>query len=436
MWQALGLSGHGEGLLMGPGSSHFSERDFDAICDKVLRGRRDPDEIVLPTKLQRCCGGKKSIQKPTWFTPEHIFNFIHAFAVFVLAYGVAWSWVAVQSKEVPRDIWWLPLSLCKLGYPMVPVIILCWLQRQGQDSQGKWFRMTPGYYFANLKMSLLLSLGPGFLLGCIGKLMVLKLCGVERLLGMTYSEFMLPIAWLLGVVLWFCISGPYFRKFGSKLEQEERQREDWGLYERWVVEPDSEKNWHEWIRAGPDYAFSIIPAPRYGTFMNIGRADYLRATGITLCCSIAWLSLIILGLVCPEILKQFDAIAQRNTAAAMLIHTDAPNLITNTLTAPFLVWWTWRPEPGSTGFFQAVMRKFAIYDSPSSGDTKASNLLSKSASADYEVEYRNAQPWLVFDALGREKEELRKELEEAIAKRAEKAAALASPAVSNENNGA
>lgn len=285
------------------------------------------------------------ITLPIWITPDFLFNIAHTFAVFVGVYGCLWTSVALYIDKVPGGLIWAPLLLLKLGYPMVPVIIGCWMSRYVHNF-GR--RLSPGYYFANLKMALLPSLGPGLLLGAVGKMLVLKLAGLERVLGDTYSELLLPFAWLLGYALWEVValqvwSGKPLPVLGRPLLEEpvleELNREDWGFYERWIVVPKPSKPWKEWVQRGPHWMFFVIPAPRHGTFHKITQASKVRFIGVTVCCTIAWVILIFVGLMFVAPLPSDHG------KFAMVMHTDFANLFTNTLTAPCLILVTWRTEP-------------------------------------------------------------------------------------------
>lgn len=357
------------------------------IMGAVHEKRCDPTVVDVPHPLRRFCNGKEQVPKPSWLTPDFIFNAAHYLALFVAVYGILWSGLSMAWGDVLTGPLWMPLQLLKLGYPMVPVVLGCWIARHQNDSTGAWRKMTPGYYFANLKMCLMVSLGAGFLIGAGGKVLVLKLLGIEHIVGTTYSEFLLPVAWLLGCLLWGMVASSFYAKFGGKFERAERCRQDWGYYARWVVVPEDSKPWEEWIRAGPHWLAGVIPAARHGTFHKIGEADKLRAIGITLCTAVAWVSMIVLALAMPGIVQTFDQKDAENSCVAILIHTDAPNLITNTLTAPFLIYSMWRPEPNARDFFQAAMRV--------AGQQLAT-----------EVDDRNGQPWVLYANRKQEEDEV------------------------------
>jgi len=291
--------------------------------------------IQLPTGLKCKHGG-----------PDKIFRVAHWFAVFVLVYACAWSFTAIHRSIVPDGAVWQLAHVTKLGYPMVPVILYCWFCRHKFNNNHQ--RMTPGYYFANLKMALMPSLGPGLIIGAILKFLVLKLGGVGDTLGETYSEFLLPVAWLMGCVGWYVYVLAY--KWRHKQSIYGHVAPDWGHYERWVIKPDPSKKWQDWVVKGPHWLpadnVPIIPAAELGTFEGIAQADMLRTKGITICCLVAWSLLIIFGLWAPSWINKFDETCGKlHPWMQMLIHTDFINILTNTLTAPILVHRTWRCEP-------------------------------------------------------------------------------------------
>merc|ERR1712113_84028 len=113
------------------------------------------------------------------------------------------------------------------------------------------------------------------------------------------------------------------------------------------------------IHAGPHWIMGAIPAPRHGTFHKIGHADKLRAIGITASCATMWVLLIVIGLIAPQVVNEFNNMDRDSPTLALMIHTDMPNLITNTMTTPMLIYFTWRPEPSPKSMFEAIMHAMA-----------------------------------------------------------------------------
>merc|ERR1711971_215558 len=109
------------------------------------------------------------------------------------------------------------------------------------------------------------------------------------------------------------------------------------------------KEWQDWIHPGPQHLCGVLRCPQYGTFHKVSQADAMRVIGVTLCTTLVWIALVIIGLCDNGFHDLFTNMdkghPKGHSALAMLFHTDAPNHFTNTLTAPVLIWYTWRAEP-------------------------------------------------------------------------------------------
>merc|ERR1719367_2480278 len=310
------LEGDGEGKL------NVRARLKDAL------GEPDLDDLAGSSPL----GGRRC-----W--AEVCFTSAHLIALFVAVYGTLWTAVGTfaypKSTAPPDHLVWLPLQLFKLGYPMVPVILWCWHLRF--CCRDTLHRMTAGYYFANLKMALLPSLGPGLLIGGVVKFALVHAFHLQEELGDVCMACLLPVAWLLGCFLWYLLSCICRIDLGQ-----EARREDWGLYARWVVVAKPAIPWQKWIRRGPHNLLGIIAFPRHGTFHKVTSASTGRLLGITICTFAAYLSLLA---VAWWQRGRLVAAVEWPHAFAIMATTDYCNLIANCITAPFLVRWTWRNEP-------------------------------------------------------------------------------------------
>lgn len=278
---------------------------------------------------------------PYWMrrNPEYLVGVAHGIALVSLIYALAWTCLAYVRKEVPGYLGWKPMGLIKLGYPMIPVILGCWITRGRRDA-----KMTLGYYFANLKSALLPSLGPGFLIGFLLDKVIVRPRQVLHEAEL-WCEFLLPMAWILGCSLWALIATPTKRWWPA-----EARRSDWGLYQRIYLDYKPEKPWKEWIVKGPQTIFGAIAAPEHGTYHKVAVASWFLAAGITICCLIMWFFLILWwALLMPLGFKSWwyaeVKVSSGLTGFGALIETDFPNLVLNTLTAPVLIWYTWRSEP-------------------------------------------------------------------------------------------
>eukprot|EP00930_Biecheleria_cincta_P050230 TRINITY_DN35403_c0_g1_i1.p1 TRINITY_DN35403_c0_g1~~TRINITY_DN35403_c0_g1_i1.p1 ORF type:complete len:471 (-),score=51.56 TRINITY_DN35403_c0_g1_i1:131-1543(-) len=308
----------------------------DLLTDDDLTSKA----IVLPGQL-RCRQEDWSLQ--VQLSPEHIFKVLHLYALTSCCIGILWSGAAVTMGYLPTGIVWFICPVLKLGYPMIPVIIGCWIKRR-RTTPG----MTPGYYFANLKMPLMASLGPGLLIGALGDTVVLHLCGITQVIGRTYSAFILAFAWLTTCLVFWLLENCIYRTFGTQNGRAETDNKDWGFYSRVLVEREcTGERWYYsekfqvYLRPGISWTLGFIPTPRNGTFHKITDANKLRCISITVICGLIWCMLIVAGH------SRFIPDIEVNSVPYLLIHTDMHNFIINALTAPFLIQTTWRAEPSA-----------------------------------------------------------------------------------------
>merc|ERR1712129_98816 len=82
----------------------------------------------------------------------------------------------------------------------------------------------------------------------------------------------------------------------------------------------------------------VIPAPEHGTFHKVTGAAGDRSIGITICTIACWIMMVIF-------FHAFDDILEYGEYLEHAVATDFPNLVLNTITAPVLVFSTWRWEP-------------------------------------------------------------------------------------------
>jgi hypothetical protein len=326
--------------------SVWPQQDPDTVHYEFLKGK-------FRAELEAECNKKKTKERssrpswiPDWVTPEFGFRVCHGFALVTTILALSWTFTAVINGHLPVELWWKPMLLLKLGYPMLPVILLCWVMRYVRfDGISKTTvrkkRIDAGYYFANLKMGLLPSLGPGMLIGVVLDKIVVRpgSFGVAR----TFREFILPLAWIVGLGFWLVLETTLLRKAHHK----EQTRGDWGNFATWYIDYNPKTDWRSWVKKGPHSMFGILDVPRHGTFHKVTQANVARVIGVTVCCILFW------GIFLFEwVLRMSDEGRQwwtnedDTSCTMMILRTDFCNLVSNTVTAPFLVWWVWREPHG------------------------------------------------------------------------------------------
>jgi len=280
-----------------------------------------------------------------WVTPDFLFAALHWWALITLLYGMSWTLVAVSTGELPLGKLWKPMKLLKLSYPMLPVILGSWICRS-KFNNGSY--MSSGYYFSNLKMGLLPSLGPGMIIGVILDKLVVRPQFEPFHVQEEFRKIMLPTAWLSGFFIWIVIQlwiPP----------NEETRRKDWGLYSRWYLEPHSGfghmrklNPFSEWVHKGPHFFLYIIPTPKHGTFHKVLQANKARSIGITVCSIVMWFLLLVWwSVLSGDAWRKWWTSLMSDHVKQLIIDTDFPNLFFNTLTAPYLIYDTWRKEPSA-----------------------------------------------------------------------------------------
>eukprot|EP00927_Polykrikos_kofoidii_P064617 TRINITY_DN6003_c0_g1_i2.p1 TRINITY_DN6003_c0_g1~~TRINITY_DN6003_c0_g1_i2.p1 ORF type:complete len:406 (-),score=35.47 TRINITY_DN6003_c0_g1_i2:113-1279(-) len=307
---------------------------------------------VLRNELEGICASKQGevVSRCTWI-PETCFCLFHAWAWLTLIYGLCWTYTAAIQHELPKDLKWKPMELFKLSYPMLPVIIGCQFRRWNFCSTNR--RMSPGYYFANLKMGLLPSLGPGFLIGVVLDKLVVRPSsfGVDA----EYRELILPLSWFVGFFTWRLV-GPCLPA------HTEQNRKDWGRFAAWHIDPSFGKPLQDWVKRGSPFVMFFIQAPIHGTFHKVTQANAARVVGITGLCIILWSSALLWWSIwsTPSWKNWWTtAMAADLHWCRVFVQTGFVNLIVNAITAPFLIGWTWRCEPDDATLHQASVPRYS-----------------------------------------------------------------------------
>eukprot|EP00927_Polykrikos_kofoidii_P040489 TRINITY_DN345_c0_g2_i1.p1 TRINITY_DN345_c0_g2~~TRINITY_DN345_c0_g2_i1.p1 ORF type:complete len:400 (+),score=43.80 TRINITY_DN345_c0_g2_i1:57-1256(+) len=300
--------------------------DLKEVCETL---KSDPRVLLHPSWL------------PYWITAEFGFSVCHWCALTTTIWGLSWTLIAVTNGRVPSELYWKPMLLLKLAYPMLPVILLCWGRRYVRcDGISRVTcraePMSAGYYFANLKMGLLPSLGPGLLIGVVLDKLVVRphSFGVAK----EYREGILPLAWIVGLSFWLFVEKRLPR-------HDEQDRCDWGNFASWYIDYTPNTSWETWVKKGPHSIFGIIDAPQHGTFHKVTQANIARVVGVTVSCILFWVVFLLWWVFAmSEEARQSWSNENDRSCTMMLIRTDFVNLFFNTVTAPFLMFWVWRDE--------------------------------------------------------------------------------------------
>lgn len=288
-----------------------------------------------------------SVQAPPpskFLRVEVIFGAIHLIALIAAVYAIAWTATWDGVGKAPKTGVWLPMVLFTMGYPMVPIIFGCWMLRAFERCKGSsGRRMTAGYYFNNLKMGLLPSLGYGFFVNFIFKKGIKMMTKGNKGLEV-FLDLLGPVAWVFGVLGWWGVS--HCIDTG-----EEARRPDFGFYPRWRVERGRQKEGgpspplEEMLHKGPHMFLRIIPTPTHGTLTKIMKASLARMIGISLLASLLWFSGVLWFLVDEDMKNHWNSVEEGHSAEKIILCTEMLDLIVNTCTAPLIIAWGWRSEP-------------------------------------------------------------------------------------------
>lgn len=350
------------GEAAGPSSNNASARR--AVQDRFSNGAaastRSLDGHSRSAKLQSVLDAVQAPPPSNFLTVEVLFGAVHVIALTAAVYACAYTARGFDVGDAPEahgdapeaplacfpgsnGLVWKPMALLKMGYPMVPVILGCWVVRACERRSGGGRKMTAGYYFNNLKMGLLPSLGYGFMVNFVLKYAITKMAR-QQVLPPILLDMLGPASWVFGVLCWGGVS--FLIDTG-----EEARRPDFGFYPRWRVERRRREDGgaapvEDIVHKGPHMFFRVIPTPIHGTLKKVLYASLARMVGITLLACILWFSGVLLCLLNEGVQDYWLDLDEGGSAWKVILCTDMLNLIVNTFTAPLLIRWGWRSEPG------------------------------------------------------------------------------------------
>jgi len=316
-----------------------AQERFSSGCASSTRSL---DGQSRSAKLQSVLDAVQAPPASNFLTVEVLFGAVHVIALTAAVYACAYTARGFDVGDAPHGAVWLPMALLKMGYPMVPIILGCWMVRACERRSGGGRKMTAGYYFNNLKMGLLPSLGYGFMVNFVMK-MAIKVMVSDQVLPPIVLDMLGPASWVFGVLCWGGVS--FFIDTG-----EEARRPDFGFYPRWRVERPKQRDGgvapvEEIVHKGPHMFFRVIPTPTHGTLKHVLYASLARMVGITLLASILWFTGVLLCLVSEGVQDYWLDLDEGTSAWKVILCTDMLNLIVNIFTAPLLIRWGWRSEP-------------------------------------------------------------------------------------------